>query len=180
MSQDDVADPEDLRIQILRARLDPHRIIYGTIILMTAFALYDDRGNDQPLSIESFLAMCGIVIAPLFALAMAHSFSEALDMQIRLRRGLTGPDRRLLFRTNMQYLYIAVPPLCVVIVLSLLGMDPVDVISVVQLLGLVSLYAWGTYAGRKAGLGRGRRYLMGVGYMLAGATVIAVELALTH
>lgn len=101
-------------------------------------------------------------------------------MQIRLRRGLTGPDRRLLFRTNMQYLYIAVPPLCVVIVLSLLGMDPVDVISVVQLIGLVSLYAWGTYAGRKAGLGRSRRYLMGVGYMLTGATVIAVELALTH
>ena len=180
MQAEDQDTTEEPDLRVLRAHLDPHRIIYGTIILMTAFALYDQRGATDPLGPTSILALCGIVIAPLFALAMAHAFSEALDLQIRRRSTLTAQHRRLLLATNMQYLYLAVPPIIVMVVLSLMGMDPFDVIGVVEILGLVSLFAWGTYAGRKAYLSTGKQLLMGLGYMLTGATVIAIELALTH
>jgi hypothetical protein len=139
-------------------------------MLMTAYAIYDE-GTD-PLSERNFFVLIGLSIAPVFALSMAHAFSDALDIQIRNGRRLTGHDRR--------HLYVAVPPLIVMAALGLLGWDANDVLSVVQLLGVLSLGWWGWYAGSKAGAGFARRVWFAVSYTVMGLVVIAIELLITH
>lgn len=172
------AAPVDLAFRVGRLSMDPHRIIYATILLMTAYAIYDE-GTD-PLKTGPIIELVGLSFAPLFALAMAHAFSDALDMQIRNGRRLTGHDRRHLLATNMQYLYVAFPPLLIIIALGVLGWGADVIILVVQMLGLVSLGWWGYFAGRKAGVPTVRRWTFALNYSLMGLLVIGVELALTH
>ena len=170
--------PLDLQLHIWRLSLDPHRIIYATILLMTAYAIYDE--GTLPLDRRGYLALFGLSIGPLFALAMAHAFSDALDLQIRNGRRLSGHDRRHLLATNLQYMYVAIPPLLVIAILGTLRWDANDVLGVVQLLGLLSLGWWGWFAGMKAGVSIGRRAWFAVSYTVMGMIVIAVELILTH
>lgn len=170
--------PPDLKLRFLGLTFDAHRVIYATIILMTALAIYDE-GTD-PLRAVPLLAMFGVTLAPLFALAMAHAFSDALDIQIRTGRRLTGRDRRHLIAENMEYLYIAVPPILLTAVLSAFRWDANDVVGVVQLLGLASLGLWGAFAARLAGLSRWTQARFAFGYAVMGAIVITVELILTH
>jgi hypothetical protein len=174
-------DPEnavDLQFRVGRLSMDPHRIIYATILLMTAYAIYDE--GTAPLQRGTYVALLGLSIAPLFALAMAHAFSDALDLQIRYQRRLTGADRRHLAASNLQYLYVAIPPMVLIVVLGLLQWDANDVIGLVQVMGLLSLGWWGYYAGRKANVSRIRRWTFALNYALMGLVVILVELALTH
>jgi hypothetical protein len=168
----------DLTFRIGPISMDPHRVIYATILLMTTYAIYDE-GTD-PLKTGPVIEIVGLSIAPLFALAMAHAFSDALDLQIRNARRLTRADRWHLFGSNMQYLYVAIPPTIVILVLALFGIKANQIIGIVQLLGLVSLGWWGYFAGRMAGLSRHRRWIFAVNYSLMGLVVIIVELILTH
>mgnify|MGYP003610034949 CR=1 FL=1 len=174
----DEPTPLHLEFRVGRIVMDPHRIIYATILLMTTYAIYDE--GTKPFQRSTGIEISGLSIAPLFALAMAHAFSDGLDMQIRNGRRLTRRDRWHLFGTNMQYLYVAVPPLLVIAVLSMFGMRANDIIGVVQVLGLLSLGWWGYYAGRKAGLGTARRWLFAFNYAVLGLIIILIELALTH
>lgn len=170
--------PVDIELHIGRLRMDPHRIIYSTILLMTAYAIYDE--GDTPFDSRGYIALIGVSIAPLFALAMAHAFSDALDMQIRNGRRLTGHDRRHLAASNLQYIYVAIPPMLLIALLGLLHWDANDVLSAVQVLGLLSLGWWGWFAGAKAGVSIGRRAWFAFSYTLMGLIVIGVELLLTH
>ncbi len=169
---------EDLRLRLWFVTVDPHIIIYSTIILMTTFALFDE--GTSPLPEGPWVALIGLAIAPLFALGMAHAFSEALDLQIRSGRRLTWHDRRALMRTNAQYLYVAVPPILLLGVLFLLDWNANVAVDLVLTLGLVSLFFWGVFAGRKAGLSLPRQLMFGVNYSLMGLLVVVVELLLTH
>jgi hypothetical protein len=170
--------PVALKLRVGRLTFDPHRIIYATIMLMTAFAIYDE-GTD-PFQKGPLIQLLGVALAPLFALAMAHAFSDALDVQIRNGRRLTGADRRHLLWSNLEYMYVAIPPILLTIALALLGWDANDVVFVVQILGLASLFFWGAYAARTAGLGGWRQATFGFNYSLMGLVVIGVELLLTH
>jgi hypothetical protein len=169
---------EPLKLTFWGLSFDAHRVIYATIILMTALAIYDE-GHD-PLRAIPILTMFGIAVAPLFALAMAHAFSDALDLQIREGRRLTGRDRRHLLVENLEYLYIALPPLLLSGVLSVLGWGGEDVVSLVQLLGAASLAMWGVLAARTAGLSRWGQFRFAVAYAFMGLLVVGVELILTH
>jgi hypothetical protein len=170
--------PVSLQLRVWRLTFDPHRVIYATIMLMTAFALYDE-GTD-PFKRGSLFELIGVTLAPLFALAMAHAFSDALDLQIRNGRRLNGADRRHLIWSNMEYLYVAIPPILLTIVLALFGWNANDIVGVVQLLGIASLFFWGAYAARASGLGRRRQFTFGFNYGLMGLIVIGVELLITH
>jgi hypothetical protein len=168
----------DLEFRVGRLSMDPHRIIYATILLMTAYAIYDE--GTAPLKTGAYVDLVGLSIGPLFALAMAHAFSDALDIQIRYQRRLTGHDRRHLLWTNLQYLYVAIPPMLLILGLGLLQWDANVVLEFVQLMGLLSLGWWGYYAGRKAQVSRPRRWMFALNYALMGLVVIAVEQLIAH
>ena len=158
--------------------LDPHRLIYGTIILMTAFAIYDE--GSAPLQRGPLFELLGVALAPLFALAMAHAFSDALDLQIRNGRRLSGADRRHVAAINLQYLYVALPPALLISILTIAQWDANKIVAIVEILGVLSLAAWGSLAAQTAGLGRWRQATFAVNYALMGLLVIGVELAITH
>ena len=170
--------PTHLEFRVGRLTLDPHRVIYGTIMLMTAYALIDE-GTD-PLGGGAYAELVAITFAPLFALAMAHAFSDALDIQIRNSRRLNRHDRRHIAATNVQYHNVALPPILVMGLLTLLTWDANDIVALLMLLGAASLVFWGSFAARKAGLGRLRQLTFGITYGLMGVLVIVVELIITH
>ncbi|MBI1349534.1 MAG: hypothetical protein GC156_00275 [Actinomycetales bacterium] len=174
----DQREPRELKLRLWGLTFDAHRLVYATIILMTALAIYDE--GTAPLTTQPILAMFGIAIAPLFALSMAHAFSDAIDLQIRSGHRLTWRERRHLLADNLEYLYIAIPPIMLTIVLSFFGWDANDVVGLVQLLGLASLAMWGGFAARAAGLSGWVQARFAVSYAIMGAIVITVELILTH
>ena len=171
-------DPHDLSLKLWFVVLDPHTLIYSTIILMTAYALYDE-GTGRLVE-GAALELAAIAVAPLFALTMAHAFSDALDMQIRYGRRLNRHDRWALLRTNIQYMYVAVPSTVLLAVLTLLRWEADDAVALMLLLGLASLVMWGVFAGQKARLGPWRQVSFGLGYGLMGLIVLIVELAIAH
>lgn len=175
---DAVRDPHALRVGWGPFSADPHVLIYSTIILMTAYALWDE--GTARLGDGTWFELIAISIAPLFALAMAHAFSDALDFQIRHGRRLTMPDRRHILVRNLAYMYVAIPPSLLLIVLTWLDWSADDAVELMLVLGLFSLLFWGMYAGRQAGVSRIRQISFGLSYMVMGLIVLLVELILTH
>lgn len=171
-------NPEGMRFRLLGMTLDPHVLIYSTIILLTTYAIYDE--GDGPLADGRWAEIIGISIAPLFALSMAHAFSDALDLQIRYARRLTRHDRLHVLRVNLQYMYVGIPPSILLIVLTVLDWGAEQAVLLLLALGLVSLFMWGVYAARAAQLPAWRRITFGLGYLVMGAFVLIVELIITH
>lgn len=172
-------DDPSLKIRFLGLSFDPHRLIYATIILIATLSIYEDSAPEEFNTLTS-LTLSAVLVAPLFALTMAHAFSDALDLQIKLRRRLSGRDRRHLLATNLEYLYIAIPPLALAIVLGPTSIPAGTIIDIIILLGLISLYFWGMFAARKAGLGRWGQVRFGINYAAMGLIIVIVELLLTH
>lgn len=172
------SEQPDLRLKIGPIRIDPHAAIYATIMVMTSFALVDE--GPESLSDGPWLTLLGATIAPLFALASAHAFSDALDMQIREGHRLTMSERRHIAAKNLQFMYVAIPPIALLLFFVLIDMDASDAVGFILLFGIASLFYWGVFAGKKAGLGPWRRVSFGIGYGVMGVIVLLVELVLTH
>lgn len=170
--------PEELQLRVWFLVLDSHALIYSTIMLMTAYALYDE--GTERLAEGAWLELIAIGIAPLFALAMAHSFSDALDFQIRNGRRLNRHDRRSLFKHNVQYMYVAVPAIVLLGILTAAHWEANDAVNLILCLGLASLFFWGAFAARKAELSWVRQTTFGLSYGFMGFVVLIVELAITH
>lgn len=168
--------PQHLHVSVLV--LEPHALIYSTIMLMVAYSLYDE--GTAPLLDGALLELSAVGLAALFALAMAHAFTDALDMQILYRRRLTKKDRLRILLTNLQYMYVAVPAILTLLLMAPLNWDSDSAVAVLMLFGLATLFFWGTFAARKAGLSRWRQLSFGLSYGFIGILVLLVELALTH
>jgi hypothetical protein len=69
---------------------------------MVALAIFEE--TDDVFDQGSLVELFAVVIAPLFALAAAHSFSDAIDIQVRTGHPLTGDDWRHLVLAGLQYL----------------------------------------------------------------------------
>lgn len=165
-------------IRIFGIRFDAHRLIYATIILLVALAIYDDE--IQSFSGTRFVDLAIVVVLPLLALSMAHAFSDALDIQIKTRRRLTAHDRRRLLGAGLQYLSVGVPVLLIGLIYELTGGEAGQASEWGQVLGVLSLFGWGAFAARAAGLGAWVQVRFAIVYGLLGVGIIIVELAFVH
>jgi hypothetical protein len=111
---------------------------------------------------------------------MAHSFSDALDIQIRTGRRLVRSDRIRLFLDAMQYLSVGVPVVIVGIVVSVAGGNIDVAVDVAGNMYALSLIVWGVVAARAAGLGRWVQVRFGLVYGLLGLGIVVVEYAVLH
>ena len=168
----------DPRIKLGPFRVDPRTIIYGTIILLASYAVFDDPSPE--FTLEIFLEFAAITFIPLFAIAMAHMFSEALDIQIRYKRRLTRPERRVLLKTNLQFVYIGIVALLLGLIPLYFGWGPNDTDALLFLAGLVSLAFWGWFAATQAGLSWPRRLLFAFNYFMIGFAIVIVKLLVSH
>lgn len=155
------------RVGRLRIRVD--RLVYTTITLMSVLIIYDGW-NDL-----SFRGVLAVILGPLLAIFLSHLFGAELGTRVALGRPMTGGERRTAFVEECRFLVIAVPPVVMLIVLSVAGVSYSRIIQVIVLAGVLSLGVWGGVAGRRAGL-TGVGLVASAGYgLLLGCVILALQ-----
>jgi hypothetical protein len=132
------------RVGPLKIRVD--RLINTTITLLTVLIIYD--GWDS----LSFWGVAAVIVGPLLAVFLSHIFADALGDRVDRGRALTRREHRALLARESRVLFLAVPPLVTLVVLSILGISYVRIIQVIVLGGVISLGVCGAVAGRRAHL----------------------------
>jgi hypothetical protein len=97
------------------SRVVVDRVVYVTITMMSVLIIYD--GWDQ----LRYGAVIGVIVGPVVAMFVAHVFAAAIALQVDVKRTLTGTERRRIVRAESRFLFVAVPPLAVIIDLRLAG-----------------------------------------------------------
>ena len=168
----------DPRLQVGSLWIEPRVVIYATLIQMTAYALFDVP--DIPIAFAGFSVLFWVAVVPMFALAVAHAFSEVLDLQIRLRRRMNWADVVVILHSNIQFLYVSLIPIILLCLAWLLGFSQSTAINMVLYLGVISLAGWGAYGARQAGLRAWSCVMFGAAYACLGALVVLLEIFIRH
>lgn len=132
------------RVGRLKIRVD--RLIYTTITLMSVLIIYDGWNR------LSFWGVLAVILGPILAIFLSHLFGAELGTRVAKGRPLTWRERRKAFVEECRFLILIVPPVLILIVLSLSGVSYGRIIQVIVLAGVASLGVWGGLAGHKAGL----------------------------
>ena len=155
-------------------RINVRTWVYTTVTLMSLLVVYDGW---QDLKGPGGIAL--VVIGPTIALATDHTFADFLDLTV-VEGGITARRQwRTLAWDFAQFTLVAVPPLVVLALASLvLQQSPSDTLRSMLVLGVVSLGFWGGVAGWRVGLRSWRLILAIVAGLGAGLIVLAFQLAL--
>jgi hypothetical protein len=143
------------------------RAVYGTITLSSILIVYDGWAT---LELVDVLV---IIVGPVLAMVTGHAFATSIARTAELKRPLTNAERLEAIRYSSWLMLLAVPPLVLVVVMTLAGVELGTTIRVVIWLAAASLGFWGGLAAYRAGL-RGRRLVLGVvaGLALGGAVLL--------
>lgn len=166
-------------------RPNPRILVYGTLIQLVALVLAGDSAmvdaaTDQRMNFIAWWDFTLVSVFPLVAVAVAHSFSEALDLQLREHRKLNWHDRVEIALANVQFLYIAIIP-SLLLLLPLAQRWPVtDALDLLYACGVLSLFGWGILVARMAGLKVLRQLWYGLCYLVLGLGVVALEIFAMH
>jgi VIT1/CCC1 family predicted Fe2+/Mn2+ transporter len=161
-----------------RSFIDPHNIVYATIILMVSMGVAQFRFEEN--GDVSLTELIVLAVGPLIMVALAHSFAGAIEVQVREQRPLNAEDYRHLGVTVLQYGSVAVVPVILAIVLHLAGQATVVAADAAQTIGLLSLFLWGYYAGWASGRGHVGRLVNALLYGIVGLVIILLEFAVSH
>ncbi len=132
------------RVGRLKLRVD--RVIYTTITLMSVLIIYDGWNH------LSFWGVLAVILGPMLAIFLSHLFGAELGIRVARGRPLTWRERRAAFVEECRFLVIMIPPVLILIVLSVAGVSYGRIIQVIILVGVASLGVWGGVAGHRAGL----------------------------
>lgn len=145
------------------------RIVYTTITLVSVLIIYD--GWNQ----LSFWGVVGVIVGPMLAIFLSHLFGAELGTRVAVGRPLTWRERRSAFVEECRFLILLVPPLAILVVLSLAGVSYGQIIQVIILTGAASLGVWGGLAGHRAGL-TGWGVVASVAYgLVLGGVILALQ-----
>lgn len=168
----------DSRVQIGPLWIEPRVVIYATIIQMTAYAIYDPV--DAPVTLDRFTGLFWIAVVPMFALAIAHAFSEVLDLQIRLQRSMGWSDLRFILHSNVQFLYVSLIPIILLLICRFIDVSEKSAVNFILYLGVISLAGWGGYGAKRSGLKKWQWLLFSAAYASLGAIVVLLEILIRH
>jgi hypothetical protein len=155
------------RVGRLKIRAD--RVIYTTITLMSVLIVYD--GWEQ----LRFWSVVVVMLGPILAIFMSHVFGAALGTRVALGRPLTLRERRAVFVEECRFLLVAVPPLAILVVLTIADVSYTRIIQVIVLTGVLSLGVWGGVAGRRAGV-TGWALVLPIAYgLLLGGIILVLQ-----
>jgi hypothetical protein len=168
----------DPRMHLGPLWIEPRVVIYATLIQMTAYALFDVP--DIPIGFNEFNVLFGVAVVPMFALAVAHAFSEVLDLQIRLRRRMSWADVLVILHSNVQFLYVSLIPIILLSLGWVLQVHQSTAVNLVLCAGVISLAGWGGYGARQAGLRPWTCVVFGAAYACLGALVVGLEILIRH
>ena len=153
------------RTRVGRLKIRADRVIYTTITLLCVLIIYDGWEQLQ------FRNVATVIAGPILAIFLGHVFGAALGMRVAQGRPLTRREHRTVFLEECRFLLVAVPPLAILVVLTMAGVSYSRTIQVIVLCGVVSLGVWGGVAGRRAGLtGWALTLSIAYGLMLGGSS----------
>jgi hypothetical protein len=158
---------QQTRVGRLKIRVD--RVIYTTITLMAVLIVYD--GWEQ----LRFWSVVAVMLGPILAIFLSHVFGAALGTRVVLGRPLTLRERRAVLVDECRFLLVAVPPLAILVVLTIAGVSFTRIIQVIVLTGVLSLGVWGGVAGRRAGV-TGWALVLPIAYgLLLGGIILVLQ-----
>lgn len=140
--------------------------------MMSVLIIYD--GWQQLRLID----VAGVIIGPILAMFLAHSFSAAMAQHIEAGRVLTGKEWRAIIRVQAPFLALFIPPLAIVSLLYALGVSLSGAINATLWVGVASLGLWGFVAGRRAGFVGWRLTMVVVFGLLIGIVVLLIQVFL--
>jgi len=157
------------RTRVGRLKIRADRVIYTTITLLCVLIIYDRWEQLQ------FRNVATVIAGPILAIFLGHVFGAALGMRVAQGRPLTRREHRTVFLEECRFLLVAVPPLAILVVLTMAGVPYSRTIQVIVLCGVVSLGVWGGVAGRRAGL-TGWALTLSIAYgLMLGGIVLALQ-----
>ena len=158
---------QNTRVGRLKIRVD--RVIYTTITLLSVLIIFDGWEQLQ------FWGVVTVIVGPILAIFLSHVFGAVLGARVALGRPLTRHERRAVFVEECRFLLITVPPLAILVVLTIAGVSYTRTIQVIVLAGVLSLGVWGGVAGRRAGL-TGWALVFSIAYgLLLGAIILVLQ-----
>lgn len=178
-------DVEGLDLGAAALRPNPRILVYGTLIQLVALVLASDAvtgelPSEQRMTIAAWWNFTLISVFPLIAVAVAHAFSEALDLQVREHRRLTWHDRFDIALANVQFLYVALVPSVLLLLPLAQRWSTTDALDLLLACGVLSLFGWGILVARISGLKFLRQLWFGTCYLVLGLGVVALELFAMH
>ena len=156
----------------MNPRVNVDRIVYATITLMSVLVIYDGWTDLK------FLEIIGVIVGPVFAMFLGHSFSAAISRQVECGRTLSNQERIAVLRSEAPFLLLCVPPIVLAIALHLAGVSLSASINIVVWIGVASLGFWGGVAGRRAGLVGLRLASAVLAGLLVGGVILVLQVLL--
>jgi VIT1/CCC1 family predicted Fe2+/Mn2+ transporter len=153
-------------------------IVYATIIQLAAFAIFDQ--GDTPITEASFRNIITVSLGPMIAVALAHTFAEVLDHQLARGNHFTWADVVDIIKPNAQFLYVGLAPIVITIPFLFTNFTNNDVINIIFVFGVTSLFIWGFIAARSSGRPLRGQIIFSLAYGILGMFVVGIELLLGH
>jgi hypothetical protein len=148
------------------------RVVYATITVMTVLVIYDGWQNLR------FVDVVAVIVGPVVAMFLSHVFAATLALQVAQGGTPTNDQRLRIVASESRFLLLAVPPLVIVALLTLLGVSLSDAIRCVIILGALSLGFWSGLAGRRSGSTGWRLVLAVLAGLVIGGLVLALQIVL--
>ena len=106
---------QKMRVGRLKIRVD--RVIYTTITLLAVLIIYDGWEHLR------FWDVVAVIVGPILAIFLGHVFGATLGARVALGRPLTRHERRSALTEESRFLLIAVPPLAMLVILTIAGVS---------------------------------------------------------
>jgi hypothetical protein len=148
------------------------RIVYATITLMSVLVIYDGWQHLRVVDVV------GVILGPIIAMFIAHTFSAILARQVTKKRRLRFAEHIGVVRKESRFLLFAVPALALLVATQIAGASLNASIHVIVLTGAASLGYWGYVAGRRADLTGWRLAAAIVAGLAAGGAVLVLQVVL--
>jgi hypothetical protein len=157
------------RTRVGRLKIRADRVIYTTITLLCVLIIYDGWEQLQ------FLNVATVIAGPILAIFSRPRLPCGAWNARRSRSPADSARTPGGLLEECRFLLVAVPPLAILVVLTMAGVSYSRTIQVIVLCGVVSLGVWGGVAGRRAGL-TGWALTLSIAYgLMLGGIVLALQ-----
>jgi hypothetical protein len=145
--------------------------LYGTILVMALLAVEPE--NDPAAEVAATVA------ATMAVFWLAHVYAHSVAARLSSGRRLSWSHVREVLSHEWPMLQSALPALAALVLAAVGLFGTSTAITIGLSLGILELFGWGIYLGRRQGLGLGRAILVGVIDGSFGLALVALE-ALVH
>jgi hypothetical protein len=149
-----------------------NRAVVGTITVTSVLIVYDGWPS------RKLLDAVAIIVGPVLAMFIAHVFAAALAAYSARGRHFLKSGVPNAVRAELGWLWLAVPPTALLLILSTTGVAMGDSIRVIIWLSAGSLSFWVGLAGHRAGLRGGQLALAVVLGLVIGGAVLMLQVFL--